>query len=122
MKGDATKSTADGHGEEQLSTELQDLKIESSSIPATAPAPVPTAPSYPQGKDPRLRYKPAYWWPYRTFVKERWIGRELLEVVSTEFRDRSVDYYRHALESGVTSVNGARVGPKFILRNGDRIE
>jgi hypothetical protein len=23
----------------------------------------------------------------------RWIGRQLLEVVSTEFRDRSVDYY-----------------------------
>jgi hypothetical protein len=23
----------------------------------------------------------------------RWIGRELLEVISTEFRDRSVEYY-----------------------------
>ena len=48
---------------------------------------------YPRGQDPRLRYRKPYWWPYRTFVKERWIGRELLEVVSTEFRDRSVEYY-----------------------------
>ena len=48
---------------------------------------------HPKGKDPKLRYFQPYWWPYRTWVKERWIGRGLLEVVSTEFRDRSVDYY-----------------------------
>jgi len=48
---------------------------------------------YAKGKDPMLRYLKPYWWPYRTFVKNRWIGRELLEVVSTEFRDRSVEYY-----------------------------
>ena len=27
----------------------------------------------------------------------RWIGRELLEVISTEFRDRSVEYYVNPL-------------------------
>jgi hypothetical protein len=43
--------------------------------------------------NPLLRYQPPYWWPYRTNVKQRWIGRGILEVVSTEFRDRSVDYY-----------------------------
>jgi hypothetical protein len=48
---------------------------------------------YRKGQDPRLRYQKPYWWPYKTFVKDRWIGRELLEVVSTEFRDRSVEYY-----------------------------
>jgi hypothetical protein len=48
---------------------------------------------YAKGKDPMLRYLKPYWYPYRTFVKNRWIGRELLEVVSTEFRDRSVEYY-----------------------------
>jgi hypothetical protein len=34
-----------------------------------------------------------YWYPYTTMTKERWIGRELLEIVSTEFRDRSMEYY-----------------------------
>lgn len=34
-----------------------------------------------------------YWYPYTTMTKMRWIGRELLEVVSTEFRDRSMEYY-----------------------------
>lgn len=45
-------------------------------------------PVYPQGKNPGLRYVEPYYHPYRTFAKQRWFGRELLEVVSTEFRDR----------------------------------
>jgi hypothetical protein len=30
---------------------------------------------------------------YRVHADPRWIGRQLLEVISSEFRDRSVDYY-----------------------------
>jgi hypothetical protein len=40
-----------------------------------------------------LKKVPSYWHPYRTMAKGRWIGREILEVVSTEFRDRSLEYY-----------------------------
>ena len=40
-----------------------------------------------------LKKIPPYWYPYTTMTKMRWIGRELLEVVSTEFRDRSMEYY-----------------------------
>jgi hypothetical protein len=80
--------------------------------------------------------------PYTTMAKGRWLGREMLEVVSTEFRDRSIDYYaspsnflsehltnnahastqRYALESGVTTINGEIAKPDTIIRNGDRIE
>ena len=42
---------------------------------------------------PTLKKIPPYWYPYRTFAKERWWNREILELVSTEFRDRSVEYY-----------------------------
>lgn len=42
---------------------------------------------------PGLKKIPPYWYPYTTYAKERWLGREMLEVVSTEFRDRSVEYY-----------------------------
>jgi hypothetical protein len=89
-----------------------------------------------------LRKIEPYWYPYTTMAKGRWLGREMLEVVSTEFRDRSIDYYvsfsifvrsvltngtdapvqRHALESGVTTVNGKIAKPDTIIRNGDRIE
>ncbi|KAK8858451.1 hypothetical protein IAR55_002678 [Kwoniella newhampshirensis] len=81
-----------------------------------------TSKKYPKGMNPKLRYIKPYWWPYKTFVKERWIGRQLLEVISTEFRDRSTEYYKHALDSGVTRVNGVTARADLILRNGDRID
>ncbi|WVQ80560.1 hypothetical protein IAT38_002665 [Cryptococcus sp. DSM 104549] len=76
----------------------------------------------PNGLNPRLRYLKPYWWPYKTFVKERWIGRQILEVITTEFRDRSMEYYRHALDCGVTRVNGVIARPDLVLRNGDRVD
>lgn len=83
-----------------------------------------------------------YWYPYTTMAKGRWYGREILEMVSTEFRDRSMEYYvriflfddaleslrwyfsrkRYALESGVTTINGKIATPGTIIKNGDRIE
>ncbi|KAJ1306110.1 hypothetical protein OPQ81_010821 [Rhizoctonia solani] len=71
---------------------------------------------------PRLKRVPMYWHPYRTMAKQRWWGREILELVSTEFRDRSIEYYRYALESGVVTVNGVIAKPGTIIKNGDRIE
>ena len=48
----------------------------------------------PNGKQrPGLKKIPPYWHPYRTNAKGRWFDREILEMVSTEFRDRSVEYY-----------------------------
>ncbi|CAE6425854.1 unnamed protein product [Rhizoctonia solani] len=71
---------------------------------------------------PGLKRVPMYWHPYRTMAKQRWWGREILELVSTEFRDRSIEYYRYALESGVVTVNGVVAKPGTIIKNGDRIE
>ncbi|KAH7883344.1 pseudouridine synthase [Phlebopus sp. FC_14] len=71
---------------------------------------------------PGLKTLPPYWYSYATNAKERWIGREILEIVSTEFRDRSMEYYRHALESGATTINGKVATPNTVVRNGDRIE
>ncbi|KAL4079052.1 pseudouridine synthase [Scleroderma citrinum] len=75
-----------------------------------------------QGSVPGIRKLAPYWYPYTTMAKERWLGRETLEVVSTEFRDRSMEYYRYALASGVTSINGKVAKPDSIIKNGDRIE
>ncbi|KAH9935201.1 pseudouridine synthase [Epithele typhae] len=63
-----------------------------------------------------------YWHPYTTMAKGRWLGRELLEVVSTEYRDRSMDFYRYAIESGVTTINGVVAKADHIFQNGDRLE
>jgi hypothetical protein len=47
--------------------------------------------------DSGLRKVSPYWYPHRTSAKERWWGRQLLEVVSTEFRERSTAYYVRSL-------------------------
>lgn len=47
---------------------------------------------------PGLKKIAPYWHPYRTFAKERWRNREILELVSTEFRDRSVEYYVRSVD------------------------
>ncbi|TFY63006.1 hypothetical protein EVG20_g6502, partial [Dentipellis fragilis] len=79
-------------------------------------------PAFAPSARPGLRKIAPYWYPYTTMAKGRWFNREILEVVSTEFRDRSVEYYRYALDSGVTTVNGRIAKPGTIIRNGDRLE
>ncbi|KAG8965884.1 hypothetical protein FRC03_012816 [Tulasnella sp. 419] len=77
---------------------------------------IPQPSSY---ENPTLRKVEPYWSALRTYVKGRWMDREILEVLSTEFRDRSVEYYRYALSAGITRVNGKTVYEGYILRNGD---
>lgn len=50
----------------------------------------------PAARNGGLKKMPPYWYPYTTMAKERWLGREILEIVSTEFRDRSMEYYVRA--------------------------
>lgn len=40
-----------------------------------------------------MRKVKPYYFEYKSFAKGRWFGRTILEVFSSEFRDRSVDYY-----------------------------
>ena len=40
-----------------------------------------------------LRKVHPYHFTYNTFCKERWRGRELLDIFATEFRDRPQAYY-----------------------------
>ncbi|KAG8930177.1 hypothetical protein FRC02_004527 [Tulasnella sp. 418] len=80
---------------------------------------IPQPSSY---ENPTLRKVEPYWSALRTYVKGRWMDREILEVLSTEFRDRSVEYYRYALSAGITRVNGKTVYEGYILRNGDYFE
>ncbi|THH17090.1 hypothetical protein EW146_g3647, partial [Bondarzewia mesenterica] len=101
-----------------LSPEAQFKKvIHRMLLAAMAPEPIPSP-----ATRPGLKKIAPYWYPYTTMAKGRWYDREILEVVSTEFRDRSVEYYRYALESGVTTINGKVAKPGTIIRNGDRLE
>ena len=40
-----------------------------------------------------LRRVPPYHYTYNTYCKERWRGKELLNIFANEFRDRPQEYY-----------------------------
>ncbi|KAL2128055.1 hypothetical protein VTI74DRAFT_9785 [Chaetomium olivicolor] len=84
------------------------------------PAPYPPVPS-PYYFEDGLRRVAPYFYTYNTFCKERWRGRELIDIFESEFRDRPLEYYRAAMESGQVAVNGKTVGPHYIMKNGDLI-
>ncbi|KAG9231958.1 pseudouridine synthase [Amylocarpus encephaloides] len=69
-----------------------------------------------------LRRVAPYHFTYNTYCKQRWRGRELLDVFSSEFRDRPLEYYKDAIERGAVVVNGKQVPtPNHIVKNGDVI-
>jgi hypothetical protein len=73
------------------------------------------APSTPQAAitPAGLKKIPAYWFPYTTMAKGRWLDREFLEVVSTEFRDRSVEYY---VSHKIARLQCVQLSPEIRLR------
>ncbi|TPX20937.1 hypothetical protein DIZ76_016834 [Coccidioides immitis] len=60
-----------------------------------------------------------YHYTYNTYCKERWRGRGLLDIFTTEFRDRPAEYYRAAIESGHVTINGKPGGVDSKVKNGD---
>ncbi|KAF9761840.1 Bifunctional protein RIB2 [Nosema granulosis] len=62
-----------------------------------------------------------YFFTYKTNVKERWKNKELLEVLVYEFRTRTEEYFRQAIECGVIKVNDEIVKPTRKLKLTDSI-
>ncbi|KAI9795758.1 MAG: hypothetical protein M1833_006851 [Piccolia ochrophora] len=69
-----------------------------------------------------LRRVLPYHWTYNTNCKERWRGKGLLEIFSSEFRDRTPEYYEDAILRGGVTVNGKKVpSTSTVVKNGDVI-
>lgn len=69
-----------------------------------------------------LRRVAPYHFTYNTFCKQRWRGREILDVFASEFRDRPREYYRTAIETGEIVINGKPCQDVHtIIKNGDVI-
>lgn len=71
--------------------------------------------------DGALRRVPPYYFTYLTFCKMRWRDRNLLEVFSSEFRDKDRQYYKEAIEGGQVTINQKVANLETIVRNGDQI-
>lgn len=69
-----------------------------------------------------LRRVAPYHYTYNTFCKQRWRDREILDIFSTEFRDRSREYYKEAIEGGRIVLNGKPCNDIHThIKNGDVI-
>jgi tRNA pseudouridine synthase 9 len=69
-----------------------------------------------------LRRVAPYHFTYNTFCKQRWRGREILDVFTSEFRDRPREHYRTAIETGQIIINGKPCQDVHtIIQNGDVI-
>ncbi|KAK5103875.1 DRAP deaminase [Lithohypha guttulata] len=53
-----------------------------------------------------LRRVAPYHYTYNTYCKQRWRDREILDIFAAEFRDRSREYYKDAIEAGQIVLNG----------------
>lgn len=68
-----------------------------------------------------LRKTTPYWYEFQTYSKLRWFGRELIEIMTTEFRDRTKEYYVWAIHKGICTVNGQKADIHQIIGDGDKI-
>jgi tRNA pseudouridine synthase 8/2,5-diamino-6-(5-phospho-D-ribitylamino)-pyrimidin-4(3H)-one deaminase len=72
-------------------------------------------------KEIALRREPAYWHEHHTHVKQRWVGRTLLEVMVTDFYQRTSAYYQWAIHQGHCNINGKKGTPNYRLQQGDQL-
>lgn len=68
-----------------------------------------------------LRKIEPYFYTYLTYCKLRWRDRTLFDIFSSEFRDRSPEYYANAIKSGEVKLNDKVADLETIVRNGDLI-
>lgn len=69
-----------------------------------------------------LRRVAPYHYTYNTYCKARWRDREILDIFAAEFRDRSREYYKEAIEDGRIVLNGKECKDiHTIVKNGDVI-
>lgn len=67
-----------------------------------------------------LRKVQPYHFTYKTWCKQRWRGREILEIFADEFRDRPIEYYKASMERGAVQLNGKPLTSTHqVVNNGD---
>lgn len=68
-----------------------------------------------------VRHVTPYIQEFKTFAKGRWLGRELLEVLSAEFGGHTKEYWNQSVANGFVTVNSQEVAPNYKIKNSDGI-
>lgn len=67
----------------------------------------------------QVRYVEPYIFTHMTHAKGRWLNREILEVVTTEFGSHPRWYWEQAISTGAVRVNDAVVTVDYRFKGGD---
>ena len=62
-----------------------------------------------------------YTYEYATFAKKRWIGQQLFDIYTKEFKAFSRQYYEDAIVTGRITVNGKKVDLDYKIKESDKI-
>jgi len=81
----------------------------------------PSSMKYIEANGQPLRVIPPYPYTYRSNSKGRWVGRNLLELMTSEFRALTNAYYRQCIGDGRITVNGSVVDTEYTINKHDII-
>ncbi|KIW21211.1 hypothetical protein PV08_01791 [Exophiala spinifera] len=109
-----------------ITSELRATSFEDNRAPLPPPPDVAITPAgtlpKPYFIENGLRRVAPYHFTYNTYCKQRWRGREILDIFAAEFRDRTREYYKEAIEAGQIIINGKPCKDVHtIVQNGDVI-
>ena len=66
-----------------------------------------------------IRLVEPYEFKYQLYIKRRWIGKKILDVLDSEFHAFSKEYYSKAIEEGKILINNKKISNDYILKDND---
>lgn len=69
-----------------------------------------------------MRHVRPYNYTFSVHAKNRWYGREVHDLYTTEFIRYGADYYKMAIETGRITVNDEKVALDYKIKNGDLLK
>lgn len=66
-----------------------------------------------------MRFIEPYDFKYQLYIKERWLGKKIIDVLETEFNSYSREYFLNAINDGKILINDKKVTKDYILKRND---
>ena len=60
-----------------------------------------------------------YEFKYQLYIKRRWLGKKIIDVLDTEFHAFSKEYYSKAIEDGKILINNKKITNDYICKDND---
>ena len=70
-------------------------------------------------KKNNLRLIEPYEFKYQLYVKGRWVGKNIISVLNTEFTSYTKEYFINAINSGKILINNTKIEPSYKLKRND---